>query len=64
MPSRPWSTPASEALLQCRLTSKNKADKALGEAVAIGILRDLRVTYHEDFQGFSLTKFDGASITT
>src|SRR5436309_532933 len=29
----------------------------LGEAVAIGILRDLRATYHEDFPGFALTKF-------
>ena len=35
----------------------------LGEAVAIWILRDLRGTYHEDFQGFSLTKFDGTPIT-
>ena len=35
----------------------------LGEAVAIGILRDLRATYHEDFRGFSLTKFDGTTST-
>jgi hypothetical protein len=35
----------------------------LGEAVTIGILRDLRGIYHEDFQGFSFTKFDGTSIT-
>jgi hypothetical protein len=35
----------------------------LGEAVAIGILRDLRATYHEDFQGFSLTTFEGTPIT-
>jgi hypothetical protein len=34
----------------------------LGEAVAIGILRDLRATHHEDFQGFSLTTFDGTPI--
>jgi hypothetical protein len=35
----------------------------LGEAVALGILRDLRATYHEDFQGFSLTTFAGTLIT-
>jgi membrane-associated phospholipid phosphatase len=35
----------------------------LGEAVAIGLLTDLRATYSEDFGGFSLTKFDGTSIT-
>lgn len=35
----------------------------LGEAVALGILRDMRATYHEDFQGFSLTQFDGTTIT-
>jgi hypothetical protein len=35
----------------------------LGEAVAIGIISDLRMTYHEDFPGFSLTKFDGTTIT-
>ena len=35
----------------------------LGEAVAMGILRDLRGTYHEDFQGFSFTTFDGTPIT-
>ena len=35
----------------------------LGEAVAIGILTDLRATYTEDFGGFSFTKFDGMAIT-
>jgi hypothetical protein len=34
----------------------------LGEAVAIGILRDVRATYHEDFQGFAFTKYDGTQI--
>jgi len=34
----------------------------LGEAVAIGSLRDMRATYHEDFQGFSLITFDGMPI--
>lgn len=34
----------------------------LGEAVAIGILRDLSPTCNEDFPGFSLTKFDGTTI--
>lgn len=35
----------------------------LGEAVTIGLLTDLRATYSEDFGGFSLTKFDGTTIT-
>ena len=35
----------------------------LGEAVAIGILTDFRSTYNEFFGGFSLTKFDGSTIT-
>ncbi|WP_238933389.1 vanadium-dependent haloperoxidase [Brevibacillus choshinensis] len=35
----------------------------LGEAVAIGILQDYSNTYHEKFSGFSLTTFDGKTIT-
>ncbi|NWK68921.1 vanadium-dependent haloperoxidase [Bacillus paramycoides] len=35
----------------------------LGEAVAIGILRDYKATFNENFNGFSLTKFDGTIIT-
>lgn len=35
----------------------------LGEAVAIGILRDYRATFNERFGGFSLTQFDGTTIT-
>jgi len=35
----------------------------LGESVAIGILRDQRKTYNEDFSGFTFTKFDGSTIT-
>ena len=35
----------------------------LGEAVAIGILEDQKKTYKESFDGFSLTKFDGTTIT-
>jgi hypothetical protein len=34
----------------------------LGEAIAIGILRDQRACYNEVFNGFSLTKFDGTTI--
>jgi membrane-associated phospholipid phosphatase len=45
-----WRTDYSESL-------------TLGEAVAIGILRDQKDTYSEDFVGFSLTKFDGTTIT-
>ena len=35
----------------------------LGEQLAIGILRDQRACYNENFSGFSLTKFDGTTIT-
>jgi hypothetical protein len=35
----------------------------LGEAVAVGILTDLRATCPEPFPGFSFVKFDGATIT-
>jgi hypothetical protein len=34
----------------------------LGEAIAIGILKDHRACYNEVFNGFSLTKFDGTTI--
>lgn len=34
----------------------------LGEAIAIGILQEQRLTYNEDFY-LSLTKFDGTAIT-
>ncbi|MFX4262760.1 vanadium-dependent haloperoxidase [Pelotomaculum propionicicum] len=34
----------------------------LGEAVAIGILRDYRNAFNEDFAGFSFTRFDGSKI--
>ena len=45
-----WRSDAEQALL-------------LGEAVAIGILRDQRSTYNEPFGGFTFTRFDGATIT-
>ena len=35
----------------------------LGEAVAISVLRDQKGCYNENFNGFSLTKFDGTTIT-
>lgn len=35
----------------------------LGEALAISILEDSGFTYNEIFKGFSLTKFDGTTIT-
>jgi membrane-associated phospholipid phosphatase len=35
----------------------------LGEAIAISILRDQKTGYNEQFGGFSLTKFDGTTIT-
>ena len=34
----------------------------LGEAVALSILKDQRLSYNETFNGFSLTKFDGTTV--
>jgi hypothetical protein len=39
------------------------ASARLGEAVTISILEDSGFTYNEDFKGFTLTKFDGTTIT-
>ena len=39
------------------------ASMAIGEEVAIGMLRDERATYREDFEGFSFTRFDGSRVT-
>jgi hypothetical protein len=35
----------------------------LGEEVAISILRDQRLTYHEQFSGLTFTNFEGAKVT-
>jgi membrane-associated phospholipid phosphatase len=35
----------------------------LGEAIAISVLRDQKACYNEQFDGFSLTKFDGTTVT-
>jgi membrane-associated phospholipid phosphatase len=35
----------------------------LGEQVGLAFLADLRTTYSESFEGFSLTRFDGTTIT-
>ena len=35
----------------------------LGEQIAIGILKEGRSCYNENFNGFSLTKFDGTTVT-
>jgi hypothetical protein len=45
-----WRTDATEAI-------------QLGEAVAISILTDFRSCYNEPFNGFTLTKVDGTTIT-
>ena len=39
------------------------ASMALGEEVAIGMLRDERTTLREPFDGFSFTRFDGSRVT-
>jgi hypothetical protein len=43
--------------------SDNVEALRLGEAVAISLLHDEAQTYAEQFAGFSLTKFDGTTIT-
>lgn len=35
----------------------------LGEAIAISVLADQKNCYNEQFEGFSLTKFDGTTVT-
>ncbi len=35
----------------------------LGEKVAIGILRDMRLTYNEYYNGFTFRTFEGVQIT-
>jgi hypothetical protein len=45
-----WRTDATEAI-------------ELGEDVALSILKDTKSCYNEAFSGFSLTKFDGTTIT-
>lgn len=35
----------------------------LGESIALSVLKELKLTYNEDFVGFSLTKFDGTHVT-
>ncbi len=35
----------------------------LGEAVALSILTDTKGCFNERFEGFTLTKFDGATVT-
>lgn len=35
---------------------------ALGEAIAISLLADERMTIRENFTGFTLTKFDGDTV--
>ena len=34
----------------------------LGEAVAISVLKEQKLTYNEDFQGFIFSKFDGTQV--
>lgn len=36
---------------------------ALGEEIAISILKDERLGYNEKFNGFTFTKFDGTKVT-
>jgi hypothetical protein len=35
----------------------------LGEEVAIRMLREMRLTYTEEFQGLTFTRFDGSRVT-
>jgi hypothetical protein len=45
-----WRSDATESLL-------------LGESVAIQLLREQKVCFNENFNGFSVTKFDGTTVT-
>ncbi|SKC89319.1 PAP2 superfamily protein [Maledivibacter halophilus] len=42
--------------------SDSNSGLKLGESVAIQILQDYKNTYNENFNGFTLTKFDGTTI--
>lgn len=39
------------------------ASLRLGEAVAISVLRDQRLTFNEPFSGYTFTTFDGGTVT-
>ncbi|KAF3885067.1 MULTISPECIES: vanadium-dependent haloperoxidase [Nostocales] len=43
--------------------SDGAAGLAVGEEIAISILRDERLGYNEKFDGFTFTKFDGTKVT-
>lgn len=43
--------------------SDANASLALGEQIALGILGEQRACYNEVFNGFSVTKFDGTTVT-
>jgi hypothetical protein len=43
--------------------SDGSAALALGEEIAISLLRDERLGYNEIFNGFTFTKFDGSKVT-
>ena len=43
--------------------SDSRESIALGEAIAIQLLREHRALYNENFGGFSLTKYDGTTVT-
>lgn len=43
--------------------SDSRESIALGETIAIQLLKEQRPTYNENFGGFSLTKYDGTTVT-
>jgi membrane-associated phospholipid phosphatase len=43
--------------------SDSDAGLSLGEEIALSILRDVATIYHENFSGFTLTRFDGRTVT-
>jgi membrane-associated phospholipid phosphatase len=43
--------------------SDGMAGLALGEAVALGVLQDMAGCYTEDFNGFTITRFDGTVVS-
>jgi hypothetical protein len=43
--------------------SDASASMAIGEEVGIAMLRDVRMTFREPFDGFAFTRFDGSRVT-
>ena len=45
------------------LLGKASRSASIGEEVGIAMLRDVRMTFREPFDGFAFTRFDGSRVT-